>query len=98
VKLVTYPELSGYGIKYTRKHLIDLQRDGLFPAARQISANRIAWEEDSILPFLASRPVATSAVRPSSEPMRHPGERQPVGRPRGSRIICRRLVRPEHTS
>ena len=40
-KFATYFELPEHGVpKYSRKHLIDLQRRGQFPKARQISPNR----------------------------------------------------------
>jgi predicted DNA-binding transcriptional regulator AlpA len=56
---VTYPELTNYGVPaFSRKHLIDLQRRGQFPQARQLSPNRIAWLESEILEWVASRPVA----------------------------------------
>jgi predicted DNA-binding transcriptional regulator AlpA len=63
-KFVTYPELVDYGVPYSRKHLIDLQRRGLFPKARQIGLNRIAWDEELILAYVATRPVARSLREP----------------------------------
>jgi predicted DNA-binding transcriptional regulator AlpA len=59
---VTYPELHGLGVTYSRKHLLDLMRRGLFPACRQISANRIAWVRAEILNYLETRPVARAAL------------------------------------
>jgi hypothetical protein len=57
-KYVTYPELPDFGVpKYSRKHLIDLQRRGQFPKARQLSPNRIAWDLNEIERWLVSRPV-----------------------------------------
>lgn len=58
---VTYPELRDLGVRYSRKHLLDLMRDGQFPQARQMSANRIAWLRDEILDYLETRPVARAA-------------------------------------
>ena len=62
-RFVTYPELSSYGVpNYSRKHLIDLQRLGRFPRARQLTPNRIAWDEADILDWLENRPVAVSVA------------------------------------
>jgi Prophage CP4-57 regulatory protein (AlpA) len=62
-KFVTYPELPAYGVpKFSRKHMLDLQKQGKFPKARQLTSQRIAWVEDEILDWIASRPVAI-AVR-----------------------------------
>jgi predicted DNA-binding transcriptional regulator AlpA len=67
---VTYPELRGLGVKFSRKHLLDLMRTGQFPQARQISKNRVAWIRGEILDYLANRPVARAAQsqRKRSEP------------------------------
>lgn len=62
-KFVTFPELPNYGVpKYSRKHLLDLQRRGQFPKALQLSANRIGWDEDAIHAWVASRPVAKAVA------------------------------------
>lgn len=36
------------------------RRNGTFPAARRLSANRIAWLESDILDWLRSRPVTSA--------------------------------------
>jgi len=59
---ITYPELLGLGIRYSRKHLLALQRDGKFPQARQLSANRIAWLRSEVLDYLNTRPVSRAAL------------------------------------
>jgi predicted DNA-binding transcriptional regulator AlpA len=62
-KFVTYPELPRYGVPaFSRKHLLDLQKRGKFPLARQLTTNRIAWVEDDILAWVASRPVARAVA------------------------------------
>lgn len=62
-KFVTYPELPDYGVPaFSRKHLLDLQKQGKFPKARQLSANRIGWLEDEIRIWVASRPVARAVA------------------------------------
>jgi predicted DNA-binding transcriptional regulator AlpA len=60
-KFIRFPELSDYGVPaFTRKHIIDLQKQGKFSKARQLSANRVAWLEDEILAWANERPVARS--------------------------------------
>jgi prophage regulatory protein len=59
-RFIPYPELADYGVPYSRKHLLDLQRLGLFPKAIQSGANRVAWIEADVLQWVASRPVARS--------------------------------------
>lgn len=62
-KFVTYQDLPVYGVpKYSRKHLLDMQRRGQFPKALQLSPNRIAWDEEAIRTWVASRPIAKSAA------------------------------------
>ncbi len=76
-KFVAYPELPDYGVPaFSRKHLLDLQKKGKFPKARQLSANRIGWLEDEIRDWVASRPVARAVAEPL---------RAPVGFRRGER-------------
>jgi predicted DNA-binding transcriptional regulator AlpA len=58
--LVTYPELAEHGVPFTRKHLLVLQRRGLFPKAIELSPNRIAWRLLEIIEWRANRPVARS--------------------------------------
>jgi predicted DNA-binding transcriptional regulator AlpA len=62
-RFVVYQELTDFGVpQYSRKHLIDLQRRGQFPRAYQLSPNRVAWLEEDIKAWLASRPFARSAI------------------------------------
>ena len=55
---ITYRQLSDLGIRYTRKHLLELMRTGQFPQAHQLTKNRVAWDQNSISEWLNSRPVA----------------------------------------
>jgi hypothetical protein len=48
--LIIFAELEQYGIRFSRKHILDLMRRGIFPAARQISSNRVS-----------TRPIARAA-------------------------------------
>jgi predicted DNA-binding transcriptional regulator AlpA len=66
-RYLTYPELRQYGVNYSRKHLIDLQRAGLFPQARQLSANRVGWVQSEIIAYLESRPVSRAALAREQE-------------------------------
>jgi predicted DNA-binding transcriptional regulator AlpA len=53
-----YAELKHYGVSHSRKHLLDLMKRDKFPAARQLSANRVAWLKSEILEYVASRPIS----------------------------------------
>jgi hypothetical protein len=65
---VTYFELPQYGIpKFTRKHLLDLQKRNQFPKAIELSPNRIAWKLSELLAWRASRPVARSVREAGDE-------------------------------
>jgi predicted DNA-binding transcriptional regulator AlpA len=80
---VVYNELPQFGIKFSRKHLLDLMRAGLFPAARQLSANRVAWLRSELLAYVESRPVsrashAPEAVKPVSPPLKQRRDGTPL--------------------
>jgi predicted DNA-binding transcriptional regulator AlpA len=76
---LVYDELKQYGVPHSRKHLLDLMRRGLFPQARQLSANRVAWLKSEILAYVASRPVSrVLRDRPAAAPA------APAGHPRTS--------------
>jgi hypothetical protein len=67
-KFVRYSELPNFGVpKFSCKHFLDLQKRGLFPRARQLTPGRIAWVEDEIVEWLATRPVALAAMGPLVE-------------------------------
>ena len=56
-KLVCYDDLEPRGIRFSRVHLRRLEARGLFPQHVTIGAgNFIAWFEDEIDDWLASRP------------------------------------------
>jgi predicted DNA-binding transcriptional regulator AlpA len=85
-KFVTYPELPQYGVpKYSRKHLLDLQRRDQFPRALQLTPNRIGWSEISIQDWVASRPVARAVAEAPADAASAPVS--PSGSPR---ILLRR--------
>ncbi len=72
--LVPYAELKPrYGITFTYVHVLRLMREGKFPRARRVSANRVAWFASDIEQHLRDLPVAmpkpaTPGCRP---PRRH---------------------------
>jgi predicted DNA-binding transcriptional regulator AlpA len=60
---VSYPELPNFGVpKYSRKHLLDMQRRGQFPRAIQLSPNRVAWRSSELARWCASRPTARAVA------------------------------------
>jgi Prophage CP4-57 regulatory protein (AlpA) len=85
---VAYPDLPKHGIPpYCRVHLGRMMRAGQFPAAVQISANRIAWRANELAEWVASRPVARAVVAPGVAP-------QGRGRAVGTRVINGQVVNP----
>jgi predicted DNA-binding transcriptional regulator AlpA len=65
---VAYPQLANYGVpRYSRKHLLDLQRRGQFPRAVQLSPNRIAWRASELAQWCASRPVARAVAEEAAD-------------------------------
>jgi predicted DNA-binding transcriptional regulator AlpA len=65
--LIIFPELEQYGIRFTRKHILDLMRKGKFPAARQIGTNRVAWVRAEIAAYISTRPIARAAQPESGD-------------------------------
>jgi Prophage CP4-57 regulatory protein (AlpA) len=62
---VPYMEFDQHGVPlYSRVHPTRLMRAGLFPAAVQLSGNRIAWRLSDLERWKASRPVARAAQAP----------------------------------
>jgi predicted DNA-binding transcriptional regulator AlpA len=90
IKFITFPELAGYGITYSRKDLIDLQRRSQFPKARQLSPNKIAWIEDEVLAWLATRPIGQNYGGPDDD-----APRRAPGRQTGSRVVDGRVIPPD---
>jgi hypothetical protein len=83
---VAYHNLPEHGIPpYCRVHLGRMMRAGQFPAAVQISPNRIAWKAADLADWVASRPTARAVVAPGVAP-------QGRGRPVGTRVIDGRVV------
>jgi len=54
---ITFEQLCLLGINYSRVHLRRLIRDGDFPAAYELSPNRVAWKRSEIMLWLANRAV-----------------------------------------
>jgi prophage regulatory protein len=59
---VPYSALRSHGIFYTRVHLNRLMKAGTFPAAVQLSPNRVAWRLSEIESWKTSRPPARNAA------------------------------------
>jgi predicted DNA-binding transcriptional regulator AlpA len=73
---LVFDELKQYGVPHSRKHLLDLMRKQLFPQARQLSANRVAWLRTEILDYVANRPISrVLRDRPAAAPA------EPAGHP-----------------
>jgi predicted DNA-binding transcriptional regulator AlpA len=104
-RFITYPELKPLkNIDFSRVHINRMTDAGTWPPAWRISENRIAWDEDEVDRFLATRPPAGEPVPVLWPPRITPrgwgqantiGVTKPVGRPRGSRVIGGRLYRAE---
>lgn len=46
----------------SRSRLYELERDGRFPARRQLSQRAVAWSESEIVEWIESRPLARDSV------------------------------------
>lgn len=56
---VSYDELPQHGIpKYSRVHIRRMIARGVFPAAIQLSPNRVGWRLSDIVAWKRSRPTA----------------------------------------
>jgi Prophage CP4-57 regulatory protein (AlpA) len=65
---VTFDQLPAYGVpKFSRVHLYRLMRKGQFPQQVQITPNRVGWKRDSILGWVASRPLSSKVVPEASD-------------------------------
>ena len=59
-RLVSKKELkSVYGIPYSFAHIARLEAAGQFPSRVRLGARRVAWFEDEIEEWIASRPRAS---------------------------------------
>lgn len=55
-KLVLYPDLKErYGIPFTRRHLLNLENEGKFPARVPIGEQRVGWVESEIEKWLSDK-------------------------------------------
>ena len=61
MKALTYPELRGKGICYSRVHLDRLMRAKLFPQKINLSDARIVWDEAEIDAWLKAKADARPA-------------------------------------
>jgi predicted DNA-binding transcriptional regulator AlpA len=66
-RLLTFPDLKARkGIPYCRVHLTRLEKDGLFPARRQLGANRVVWIESEIDEHLRNLPRGALPIVPNA--------------------------------
>jgi prophage regulatory protein len=67
VKFLTFAQLkTEKGVPYTRRHLRDLVRDGKFPKPVELSEARIAWIEDEVDAWQATKAAQRDADRSTS--------------------------------
>ncbi len=57
-ELINLSGLRKLGIDYHNSHLLRLERDGLFPARRYLSPQRIVWLRAEIDAWIHSRPTS----------------------------------------
>jgi predicted DNA-binding transcriptional regulator AlpA len=63
VRFLSYDELkSEKGIRYSRRHLRDLCRDGKFPRPVKVSEARIAWIEAEVDEWQTQKVAARQPV------------------------------------
>jgi hypothetical protein len=75
---VRFHDLPKHGIPpYHRIHIGRLMRRGQFPAAVQLSQNRIAWRVSDLEDWIASRPIAASCLRKDTASAPAPNHRRP---------------------
>ena len=55
LRVLTYADLSGKGIKWNRGHIGHLVERGEFPAPFRLGANTLAWREDVIDAWILER-------------------------------------------
>jgi Prophage CP4-57 regulatory protein (AlpA) len=60
---VSFDQLPLFGVPpYSRVHMYRLMRKNLFPQQVQITPNRVGWTLDSVLAWVASRPLSSKVV------------------------------------
>ncbi len=53
MRLLTREDLKARGIRFTNKHLLELERTDRFPRRVRIGANTVAWVADEVDAFIA---------------------------------------------
>jgi prophage regulatory protein len=61
-RLLSYDELHGRGIRFSREQLQRLMRAGRFPKSIKLGGSRIAWDEGEIEAWLAARKAERAAA------------------------------------
>jgi len=62
MQIISHADLPAYGIKYSRPHLIRLERKGLFPKRLQLSPGRVGWLRSEIESWISARADARAAA------------------------------------
>jgi predicted DNA-binding transcriptional regulator AlpA len=60
--LLNYEQLSELGICYSKEHIRNMEKDGLFPVRVRLSPKRVAWDRQEISDWLQERLNARTAV------------------------------------
>lgn len=67
VRILEFRDLKRLkGIPYCRVHLARLEKDGLFPARRQLGTNRVVWIEQEVDEHLLNLPCGTLPIIPNA--------------------------------
>lgn len=62
MQVLNHADLPALGIRYSRPHLLRLERDGLFPKRLHLSPGRVGWLKSEIEAWIASRAAARDAA------------------------------------
>lgn len=66
-KLLLFPELrETRGIRYTRQHLLRLEKLGKFPLRVYLSARAVGWVETEIDQYILDKIYARKSKRPAT--------------------------------
>ena len=60
-KFVLPDDLPEYGVPYTGRWLLDLEKAGKFPQRIRLSQNRVVWSEIEILEWIEQRKAERTA-------------------------------------
>jgi prophage regulatory protein len=82
MRVIRYRDLKPQkGITHTRQHLLREEAAGRFPRRLQIGPNTVAWDEQEIDDWLASKPYVTKATRLPNRPTPRPHRKRRTNPP-----------------